>query len=117
MKLCIAYCKCGYKSKEMIDAGRRAYESGPLLFPSLCEKCNDVVEVDFDRRIPQCPNCRSENIIPYDDKLIGVKGEHTYYFNVSQTFGRGFQLTNGIFKCPKCKKMTLEFFPQILDVD
>lgn len=114
MKMFIAYCDCGYKSDEMIDVGKLAYEIGPLLFPCLCEKCTEVVEVNLDNNEPQCPKCSNSRIIPYDDKSICIKGEFTDYFKVSNLLGRGVQITNGEYKCPKCNKMTLKFLSRII---
>ena len=120
-------CKCGYHSGDMLTSGmadwnRRLEE----LFVALCENCIEVVEVRLNKTInlspgenqdsiveanPQCPICSSENVILYDDdKVIGVKGDFTHYYRYESSIERGVEITNGTYKCPKCKEMTLEFY-------
>lgn len=80
-------------------------------FPCLCESCRDVVDANLLAKNLQCPKCRGHNLIPYDDPwLIGTAGERNLAeWNMQDSLGRILVLTDGNYKCPKCRKMTLTF--------
>ena len=128
-----AGCNCGFKTVLKIESKRFAHTIGPLIFPFFCKNCDDLVElslyegtsfslndgklIPLDERKLNCPKCNSGNILPYDHKDIGEEGSHTHYHKYSKVLKRGVELTNGKYKCPRCKKMTLGFCPPFLMVD
>ena len=128
----IAICKCGLHSNILIGGGMRTFNDINY-FPCLCEDCEDVVQVNLveheygeidlkhfplsssgERYKPEkiplkerkltCPKCQNHRVTSYTDlRLVGDAGQNT----VAQSFRN--VLTNGTYKCPKCKKMTLKF--------
>ena len=99
----IAVCQCGLNKKILIGGGRLNFRTVDF-FPCLCENCQDVVEVNLKDDNPSCPNCNSQKVSPYNNKhLIGKKGK----IEVARSYDN--VLTNGSYKCPKCKAMTLHF--------
>jgi len=113
-----AICKCGVNRDILIGGGMRSFKY-ECLFPCLCENCNDVVEANLFNSNLRCPKCSNENLIPYDDdRVIGVKGDQNIVsWDVSWKLGRILTLTNGSYKCPKCKNLTLEFWRLIYNWD
>ena len=113
-----AICRCGLNSEIRIGGGMSTF-TYLCYFPCLCENCNDIVEVNLYDMHPQCPNCRGENLIPYDDKqVIAIEGDHNIVsWNANEKVDRELILTNGTYMCPKCKKMTLRFIGPILRWD
>ena len=105
-----ATCNCGVNTDILIGGGMRSYKYKSL-FPCLCDNCEEVVEVNLLSGNLRCPKCGNENIIAYDyDRVIGVKGDQEIInWNVSSKLGRELILTNGLYVCPKCKNLTLEF--------
>ncbi len=105
-----AMCNCGVNTDILIGGGMRSFKY-ECLFPCLCENCEEVVEVNLLIGNLRCPKCRSANLIPYDDeRVIGVKGDREIInWNARWKLGRELILTNGLYKCPKCKNLTLGF--------
>lgn len=106
-----ASCPCGVDEQIMIGDGMMNYETC-CLFPFSCDSCNSLVEENILSENLRCPNCKASDPIPYTDPgLVGVKGEH----EVVQ-WGE-HSLTNGAYKCPKCKKPNLRFQPGCINWD
>lgn len=105
-----AICECGVNKTILIGGGKLTFTYLEY-FPFLCEDCADVVEGNlkgglFKNKELTCPKCKGKNVIPYNDpRIIGRKGE----CEVANSFDN--MLTDGDYKCPKCKKMSLKFFP------
>ena len=126
----VAICKCGVHNTILVGGGKFNYRFTEY-FPCLCVDCEDVVESNLkmniykqidisllldkekhkgpielplkDRKIT-CPECKGQNVIPYnDERLIGRKGD-----NIVINWGN-HSLTNGTYYCPKCKEMRLNF--------
>ena len=101
----IASCPCGVDEQIMIGGGMMNHETC-CLFPCSCDSCNSLVEENILSEKLRCPKCKASDLIPYTDpRLEGEKGEH----EVVQWGDHS--LTNGAYKCPKCKKPTLSFQP------
>ena len=70
-----------------------------------------VVEVDLLADTMQCPKCASTEVIPYD--AIAISGEsginEIERWYVADYVGRDLVLTDGNYKCPQCREMTLHF--------
>ena len=109
-----AICECGLHKEILIGGGKLTFKY-KCYFPCLCEKCEDVVEVNLLNMFenPNCPNCNCDKVISYDhNDLKGIKGDSDVVsWNVRWKLGRELKLTNGTYKCPKCKEMTLKFVP------
>jgi Zn finger protein HypA/HybF involved in hydrogenase expression len=105
-----AICKCGVNKDILIGGGMRSFKY-ECLFPCLCENCEEVVEVNLYDSNLRCPSCKDNNLIPYDDDRVkGVKGDQNVItWNANWKLGRELILTNGSYKCPKCKNLSLGF--------
>lgn len=104
----IAICQCGLRREILIGGGMLNFKYINF-FPCLCENCNDVVQVNLKNQELTCPNCNKQNLSPYNAKhLIGEQG------NSEVSKWGDNTLTNGTYKCPKCKEMTLHFERGIL---
>jgi Zn finger protein HypA/HybF involved in hydrogenase expression len=101
----IAICPCGVDEQILIGGGMMNHET-TCLFPCSCEKCHSLVETNILAKRPRCPKCGASNPIPYSDpRLVGDEGRGKV-----ECWGE-LTLTDGTYKCPKCKKMTLRFEP------
>lgn len=99
-----AICKCGYNKTSLIGGGKLNYKTTEY-FPCLCGNCNEIVQSNLRKEKLICPNCSSFKISPYNTKkLIGTIGENI----IERSFDN--ILTDGFYKCPKCKEMLLQFF-------
>lgn len=60
---------------------------------------------------PACPDCGSTDIVPYDQpELIGTRGSvKEASWSMQHELGRDLVLTDGLYRCPKCKGMSLRF--------
>ena len=106
-----AICQCGLKKKILIG-GNRANFRYTQYFPCICINCNDIVQANLKAETLECPHCNSTDVIPYISReLIGKKGKKV----VAQSFDD--ILTDGNYKCPKCKEMTLHFTAGHLEWD
>lgn len=106
----IAECKCGYKRSILIGGGMMNFTT-TCYFPCLCEKCEEVVQVNLLSRRPKCPSCRTTRLIPYDDsRVIGKIGKNDVAeLNMQDELGRALVIKDGKCYCPKCKKYYLRF--------
>lgn len=113
-----AICDCGVNKEILIGGGMSNYKYISY-FPCLCENCNNVVEVNLLEKNLYCPDCNSDNVIPYDDnQLKGIEGDRVIIsWNVQVALGRELKLTNGRYKCPKCKKTNLRFLGNFFNWD
>jgi hypothetical protein len=105
-----ATCGCGLTVDIDIGGGMANFRT-TCYFPSLCEACQDVVQVNLLARKLRCPDCKGENPIPYDDpRLLGSPGKNVVAaWNINENLGRSLALTDGTYFCPKCKNMSLQF--------
>ena len=110
-----ASCECGLHKVIKIGGGMMTFKFD-CYFPCLCEDCNDIVNANLMGIVsslnPTCPDCYNKNTIPYNNPaVIGDVGNR----NVVSWYAGGnigeLELTNGNYKCPKCKEMTLNFSP------
>lgn len=113
-----AICDCGVNKEILIGGGMSTFKYISY-FPCLCINCNDVVEVNLLQKNFYCPDCNSDNVIPYDaDRLKGIEGDRVIIsWNIKVALGRELKLTNGRYKCPKCKKMNLRFLGSFFNWD
>ena len=81
------------------------------LFPGYCEDCRDIVEADLLKEPVQCPDCRGDRVIAYDNPLLlGEPSEdEVVSWNVADRLGRVLVLTDGTYLCPECSRFTLRF--------
>lgn len=105
-----AICECGFSKESLIGGGMSTF-TFECFFPCLCKNCNTLVQVNLLENIPKCPKCKDENIIAYDNALlIGDKGNQVVEsWCVQNKIDRELILTNGTYKCPKCKNKSLHF--------
>ena len=105
-----ACLKCNYEKEVWIGGGRLDFDS-TCLFPCLCRNCHGVVQANLMAPKPECPNCSSSDIIPYDDpELIKPDvNEPITSWNVKNEIGRELLITNGKYYCPICKEFELKF--------
>jgi hypothetical protein len=127
-----AICECGVHKSILIGGGKLSFTYLEY-FPCLCVDCQDVVQSDLkenswiikgidvldfstkkkneqlienslkNKKI-SCPECKGQNVIPYnDERLIGKKGDDKVI-----NWGNNY-LDNGTYYCPKCENMTLKF--------
>jgi hypothetical protein len=111
----LAKCACGFETETAVGGTRRTYRmrNYPIvcLFPCFCKECKDMVTVDLCAKPPSCPACGSTAIVPYDQpELIGTLGTLTKASCAMQyELGRDLVLTDGLYRCPKCNRMSLRF--------
>lgn len=110
----IAKCSCGFTSNISIGYGM----ASPYVcyFPCLCNNCHNIVQMNLHSVPLKCPDCGTENPIPYDNpSLLNFVGSNTVdSCNMDGKFGRKLILTDGKYKCPKCNNMTLQFSKDFL---
>jgi hypothetical protein len=98
-----ATCECGYEEKFLIGGGMLNSETF-CAFPCLCRDCKRIVEVNLMDEPATCPDCKGENIEPYDnDALVKREG------GKEVTSWMGFKLTDDPHYCPKCDSFRLRF--------
>jgi predicted Zn-ribbon and HTH transcriptional regulator len=99
----LATCECGYAEKFLIGGGMANSETFGA-FPCLCRDCKRIVEVNLMDEPATCPDCKGENIEPFDnDALVKRAG--------GEVVGSwmGFMLTDDPHYCPKCDSFSLRF--------
>jgi Zn finger protein HypA/HybF involved in hydrogenase expression len=98
-----ATCECGFKETFSIGGGMLDSETF-CAFPCLCRDCKRIVEVNLMDEPATCPDCKGENIEPYDnDALVKREGGNEV------TSWMGFKLTDDPHYCPKCDSFRLRF--------
>ncbi|MBA6153941.1 hypothetical protein [Gelidibacter maritimus] len=97
-------CQCGLRA-EILTGGNMANHLTVDFFPCYCGHCREVVQANLKDTSPKCPTCKSDEIIPYTNPKLRAK-------TWKNTFIKYFKddLTKGYYKCPKCQRMTLQFF-------
>ena len=105
-----AQCECGVKATLGIGGGMANFMH-TCLFPCLCENCQSLVQVNLLAKEPRCPQCGATNVTAYDDpRLVGSPGQRVVaQWNMREQLGRELLLTDGNYRCPKCRGMTLRF--------
>lgn len=105
-----ARCQCGLETYILVGGGM-ADCIGTCYFPCFCESCHNVVQVNVLAEEKQCPQCKTNNVIPYDDPSLSQRsGRLTVVsWDMKQQLGRDLALTNGRYRCPQCNQMTLRF--------
>lgn len=105
-----AQCTCGFEKDFIIGGGMMNFATF-CAFPCYCEKCRNIVEANLISKPLQCPKCKSDNIIPYDNKKLRLSRgkEIVCEWNMEDDLGRNLELYNGNYFCPKCRKMSLKF--------
>jgi hypothetical protein len=104
-----ATCQCGYHASILIGGGRQDFKT-TCYFPSLCEACQAIVQANLFARPVRCPQCLGA-VMPYDNpSLTDSTGEGVIEeWNTLDELGRSLKLTDGNYKCPKCRHFTLKF--------
>ncbi|MDH7912086.1 hypothetical protein [Winogradskyella sp. SYSU M77433] len=101
-----AKCICGLEKNILIGSGKLNFKKTEY-FPCHCKYCNNMVEGNLKSKDLFCPNCKSPDIIPYNNKtLTGSVGDSI----IARSFDK--VLTNGTYKCPSCQKNNLKFHDQ-----
>lgn len=105
-------CACGLEAETAVGSVRRSRRTS-CSFPCLCEGCNDLVTANLLVRPPVCPECGSTALVPYDQtELIGCRGALTEASCwMQEGIGRDLVLTDGLYRCPRCNRMSLRFIP------
>ena len=107
-----AKCQCGLDKSISIGGGMRNFMT-TCYFPCLCEHCNFVVVGNLLAPIQECPECKSQKMIPYSDPaLCGTPGNNVVASWRFEKLPEGeLKLTDGYYWCPWCQQMTLRFVP------
>ena len=105
-----AQCTCGYSCPVLIGEGMATFKT-TCYFPCLCETCGAVVQVNFLAILPKCPSYNTTEIVPYDDpKVAGKPGKkNVASWTMKDRLGRVLVLTDGTYRCPSCREISLEF--------
>ena len=95
-------CSCGFTSSVTIGGGMRTYLEDSR-FPFYCKFCG-LVDVNVAGTELVCPNCESQDVLPYGKPPISIEqvGHACIEWNPYKAYKTGNL-------CPQCKKMTLEF--------
>jgi Zn finger protein HypA/HybF involved in hydrogenase expression len=104
-----ASCPCGY-STEMMIGGLKGYPR-LCLFPAYCEECEVLLPVNLVDTPIICPGCQKSRVMPYyADRLQGEPGTRIVAScGTAEEQPREFELTDGTYLCPACKRTTLRF--------
>lgn len=80
-------------------------------FPCLCEHCRTVVQVNLLAKQKRCPQCKTKEVIPYDDPTLSecAGGRTVTSWNIEEQLGRELKLMDGNYRCPHCGQLTLRF--------
>ncbi len=92
-----AKCDCGYhKSNLRIGGGMMNFQSF-CSFPFYCKGCQSLVTVNLLSRTPKCPECKSTEVLAYDNQgLRKQKGKNVVAnWNAAGKLGRRLKLTDG----------------------
>ena len=101
-------CKCGHEQDSSVGGGKQNYKKVDY-FPYLCVLCSEIITCNLKDKKRECLNCNSKGLVPYNDNsLIGEIGST----KIAQSFDN--YLTDGFYKCPKCRKMRLRFIEGIM---
>lgn len=105
-----AVCSCGVMADVQVGGGMSDFTT-TCHFPCLCNNCHNIVQTNLLAKDIQCTDCRSHDVIPYDDpRLVGTAGgRNVAEWNMQDSLGRELVLTDGTYKCPKCGEMSLTF--------
>lgn len=105
-----ANCPCGYEASSLIGGGMRTFQT-QCSFPYLCRACAKLVTCNALSRSPKCPDCKSRNVIPYNDPLLCAAegGENVCGWSPKGPDGPCYSLSNGQYYCPSCHQHTLVF--------
>lgn len=81
------------------------------MFPALCEKCRQLVQINLFDDSPKCPKCKEGKIIAYDHtKVVGkITDIIVVDWNVGDRLGRVLKIYKGTYLCPVCDKFNLQF--------
>jgi Zn finger protein HypA/HybF involved in hydrogenase expression len=110
-----ATCKCGLNTIIRIGGGSGGVSATVCYFPCLCANCYNLVQASLIGASPQCPECQSTKLIPYDDPSLvlsagkSVVNVWNMWNSVIGEPVRKLELTDGKYKCPKCGNFTLFF--------
>lgn len=65
-------CKhCGYKARATTGGARESFRTVSL-FPALCQSCQAIVSINEREARPHCPDCGSEDFVPYGAHTVLV---------------------------------------------
>ena len=79
-------------------------------FPCLCGSCHSVVQVNLIAESTKCPECGAPDPIPYDTPHLSERGgRQVASWHMGAQLGRELVLSDGKYKCPRCKDMSLMF--------
>lgn len=98
-----AFCPCGVDEEILIGGGMLDFDTH-CSFPCCCEKCHSLVETNVLVKQLRCPKCRSTKIIPYGDPRLNEEVGREVVESWDER-----SLTDGTYKCPECRKLTLRF--------
>lgn len=106
----IATCECGLRADVLIGGGMLSFRD-TCYFPCLCKDCSSVVQVNLLGKTRRCPTCGTTRVTPYDDPSLSIsRGSHVVAeWNMQEQLGRVLRLTDGKYKCPRCRRPTLLF--------
>jgi Zn finger protein HypA/HybF involved in hydrogenase expression len=81
------------------------------LFPAYCEECQTLVPVNLVDTPITCSGCRQSRVVPYDAERLGGEPGTRVVAGCGTAEGqpREFELTDGTYLCPACKRTTLRF--------
>lgn len=80
-------------------------------FPTLCRDCERIVTANLLAPTVTCPECKSQNVTPYDDPSLrrGGGSQRVTEWNVADQIGRTLELTDGKYWCPACQSFQFTF--------
>ncbi len=104
-------CECGYSKHDMFLGGGFMDHNYSCTFPFFCKSCISFFTANYFDEERVCPECKSSDIIGYDDESLNKSGTGTVFeWNTKAKLGRDLKLTSTNNLCPSCGKFTLRFF-------
>lgn len=99
-----ARCRCGLAAKILTGGNMKNFTEIDY-FPFYCGRCRNVVQSNLMEKRPICPKCSSDKIIPYNDSKLKERSWKSIFIKSYRD-----TITKGLYKCPRCRKIALQFF-------
>jgi len=103
----VARCECGYMHGPIMQGGGFASFTTHDMQPAYCERCREMVVLNYMAQRPRCPTCGGRSVFYNDPSLRKVPEDGKPERSVSR-WG-DFVLPDTEYRCPQCGEMRMRF--------